>query len=167
MDNFYCIGCNNFNSLPVPRSTTIQPWKIIKPPFMAIPVCPGITYTMGGIATDRYSRVLDENNIPIPGLLAAGAATGGLEGGSRVAYIGGLMKSGVFGLIAAEQAAKQIETSGINNDIMPPKVSGTDSEERIASHLFDRPHGLANFPILRWVIRYGTFGAIVFAVILS
>ena len=156
----------NFNSLPVPRSTTIQPWKIIKPPFMAIPVCPGITYTMGGIATDRYSRVLDENNIPIPGLLAAGAATGGLEGGSRAAYIGGIMKSGVFGLIAAEQAAKQIKTSGIKNDIMPPEVSGTDSEKRIASHLFDRPHGLANFPILRGVIRYGIFGTIVCSAIL-
>ena len=160
------VGTNNFNDLPVPRSTTIKPWKIIKPPFMAIPVCPGITYTMGGIATDRYSRVLDEDNIPIPGLLAAGAATGGLEGGSRAAYIGGLMKSGVFGLIAAEQAAKQRENSRVEKDIIPREAPVSDSEQRLSRQIFDRPHGLANFPVLRWVIRYGIFGTIVFALII-
>jgi fumarate reductase flavoprotein subunit len=38
-------------------------------------------------------------------LFAAGATTGGLEGGPAAGYVGGLMKAVVFGLLAAECAA--------------------------------------------------------------
>jgi fumarate reductase flavoprotein subunit len=34
--------------------------------------CPGITYTMGGIAIDGHARVLNDADLPIPGLYAAG-----------------------------------------------------------------------------------------------
>lgn len=89
-----------------PRSDdTIRPWPIIQPPFMAIPICAGITYTMGGIAIDGHAQVLRENSSVIPGLFAAGATTGGLEGGGRLGYVGGLVKAGVFGLRAAERMA--------------------------------------------------------------
>jgi fumarate reductase flavoprotein subunit len=60
---------------------------------------------MGGILIDGKARVLDEQRRPIVGLYAAGAATGGLEGGpsgSAVGYIGGLIKSSVMGLRAAD-----------------------------------------------------------------
>ena len=76
------------------------------------------------------------------------------------------MKSGVFGLIAAEQAAKQRENSRVEKDIIPQEASVSDSEQRLSRQIFDRPHGLANFPVLRWVIRYGIFGTIVFALII-
>lgn len=74
-------------------------------PFHAVPLCAGVTYTMGGILTDGAAQVLDQTETPIPGLLAAGACTGGLEGFGRSGYSGGLSKSAVFGMIAGETAA--------------------------------------------------------------
>jgi fumarate reductase flavoprotein subunit len=49
--------------------------------------------------------VLDQNNHPIMGLYAAGACTGGLEGGEAVGYVGGLGKSATTGFRAAEHIA--------------------------------------------------------------
>lgn len=74
-------------------------------PFLAIPACAGITYTTGGIVIDAGSNVLDRNRRRICGLYAAGAATGGLEGGELASYIGGLVKAAVQGLRAAESFA--------------------------------------------------------------
>lgn len=87
-----------------PRSTAAcKAWPIRQGPFHAVEVCAGITYTMGGIATDAQARVLHQNGDPIRGLYAAGACTGGLEGGGEAAgYSGGLSKSAVFGMLAAE-----------------------------------------------------------------
>jgi fumarate reductase flavoprotein subunit len=70
-----------------------------------------VTYTMGGILTDAAARVLDENERPVPGLLAAGACTGGLEGFSRNGYSGGLSKSATFGMIAGETAATLVRAA--------------------------------------------------------
>ena len=88
------------------QSSTLgrPPAMITTGPFMAIRLCAGITYTMGGIAIDASGRVLDLNDAPIRGLYAAGSATAGLEGGERSGYVGGLAKALVFGLRAAEQA---------------------------------------------------------------
>lgn len=88
-----------------PRRTTTAAYKpqpIATGPFYAIPVCAGITYTMGGITINADSQVLTEAQQQIPGLYAVGCATGGLEGGPAVGYIGGLVKSGVTGLRAGE-----------------------------------------------------------------
>jgi len=84
---------------------------ILKPPFMAIPVCAGITYTMGGIAIDEHGRVRHRDGGTIPGLYAAGAATGGIEGGPRTGYIGGLSKAATFGFRAAEHAVEWLQSS--------------------------------------------------------
>ncbi len=92
------------------RTTDVRPaFPILHPPFRAIPVCSGITYTMGGIAIDEHARVLKEDDNPLPGLYAAGAATGGLEGGPYSGYTGGLSKASVFGLLAAESIAQSFE----------------------------------------------------------
>lgn len=92
--------------LQPPRSKhKFQPYPLVKPPFHAFPACAGVTYTMGGILIDGHSRVLDEQRRPIGGLYAAGAATGGLEGGPHTGYVGGLIKSSVAGLRAAESIA--------------------------------------------------------------
>lgn len=89
---------------PSRRADRHKPWPIVKPPFYAIPLCTGITNTMGGIAIDGDGAVLDRNGSPIAGLYAAGGATGGLEGGPAIGYVGGLIKA-VFGLRAAEKIA--------------------------------------------------------------
>ncbi|MGO4329026.1 FAD-dependent oxidoreductase [Cupriavidus sp. 2TAF22] len=91
------------------RSTGVhRAWPIRTAPFHAVKLCAGITYTMGGIATDAAGRVLDIANRPIANLYAAGCTTGGIEGGGdleQVAYIGGLSRSTVFALRAANAIA--------------------------------------------------------------
>lgn len=95
-----------FAGLDPPRTTSRHaPMPILLPPFHAIPICAGITYTMGGICVDRDCRVLGGNGQVIAGLYAAGSTTGGLEGAGNVAYLGGLAKAGVQGLVAAESIA--------------------------------------------------------------
>lgn len=92
---------------PERRTDKGVPMAIRTPPFYAAPVCAGITYTMGGIAIDGNARVLRPDDTIVDGLYAAGATTGGLEGGPGVGYVGGLAKSAVTGLRAAEHAAGQ------------------------------------------------------------
>ena len=75
---------------------------IAKAPLYAIPVAAGITYTMGGVRIDAQCRVVAENGGVIAGLHAVGSSTGGLEGGPKVAYVGGLVKAAVTALVCAE-----------------------------------------------------------------
>ena len=74
------------------------------PPYYVIEVAPAITFTFTGLLIDPAARVLDEDGIPIEGLLAAGADAGGLY---VRAYAGGLAAALVFGLSAAETAVRQ------------------------------------------------------------
>lgn len=93
-------------SLPIPRSADrYKPMAIAKPPFYAVPMCAGITYTMGGPAIDANARVLHQDGHAIEGLFAVGSASGGLEGGPHVGYIGGLIKAFTLGRIAAQFVA--------------------------------------------------------------
>ena len=62
---------------------------------------------MGGIAIDGNGRVKRSDGSVIAGLYAAGGATGGLEGGGALGYVGGLIKACVFGLRVAEDAARR------------------------------------------------------------
>lgn len=101
---------NSFATLVPARSPEkFAPWLIEAAPFFAIPVCAGITYTMGGIRIDADARVLRDDGSAIDGLYAAGTTTGGLEGGEPAAYLGGLTKSGVHGLCAAEHIARTLK----------------------------------------------------------
>ncbi len=81
------------------------------PPFYAMPVIPGITFTMGGVKIGPGGEVLDEMDRPIAGLFAAGSATGGLHGGPRGGYVGGLAAALTFGLLAAETIAPYVRAS--------------------------------------------------------
>jgi fumarate reductase flavoprotein subunit len=81
------------------------PHPIRVAPFYAVRIAAGITYTMGGPATDERGRVLDAADAPIPGLYAVGCATGGLDGGPAAGYVSGLTKSAVMGLRAADHVA--------------------------------------------------------------
>jgi tricarballylate dehydrogenase len=77
---------------------------IEKPPFEAYSVGCGITFTFGGLKIDTTSHVLDAEDMPIPGLYAAGELVGGLY---YFNYPGstGLMAGSVFGRIAGREAA--------------------------------------------------------------
>jgi fumarate reductase flavoprotein subunit len=104
----YAVRFNRLVTLLPERSTrTGAPLRIETPPFFAIPICAGITNTMGGIAIDGHGRVKRPDGSAITGLYAAGGTTGGLEGGGALGYVGGLIKACVFGLRVAEHAAGQ------------------------------------------------------------
>lgn len=89
-------------SLRVPRT---KPAPIRSAPFRAVPLIPGITFTMGGLRIDDRARVLSDHDRAIPGLLAAGGSSGGLQGCDTGGYVGGLAPALVFGMLAGEQAA--------------------------------------------------------------
>jgi fumarate reductase flavoprotein subunit len=102
-------AAGRFDALTPARATDRhQPMAIVEPPFLAIPACAGITYTMGGIAIDPDARVRHAAGGIIPGLYAAGATTGGIEGGAWAGYTGGLSKAAVFGFRAADHAAASV-----------------------------------------------------------
>ncbi len=97
------LGAGTLSSLhPARTSKRIKAMPIAKPPYYAVPLCAGITYTMGGIAIDPHGQVRRASGGSIHGLYAVGAATGGLEGGSGIGYVGGLIKAATFGIRAAE-----------------------------------------------------------------
>lgn len=77
---------------------------LAQPPYHAIPLIAGVSFTFGGLKIDGRARVLDAGDAPISGLYAAGGTAAGLHGGPDVGYAGGLLEAAVFGLIAGEQA---------------------------------------------------------------
>jgi len=105
------LSSGRLEKLDPPRTpSALEALPIKQPPFYAVPLCAGITYTLGGIATDAHGRVLRPGGDPISGLYAVGATTGGLEGGSNTCgYVGGLVNGLVFGLRAAEHAAQNLK----------------------------------------------------------
>lgn len=92
---------------PARTTATFPAHTLDKAPFYAIPLCAGITVTSGGVTVDAKARVLDSSDKPIPGLYAAGSVVGGLEGGPKAGYVGGLIKAFGIGRIAGRSIAAQ------------------------------------------------------------
>ncbi|MFT4066529.1 FAD-binding protein [Paraburkholderia sp.] len=100
---------SSLNELSPARTPGLRPAApIAQAPFMAIPVCAGITYTMGGIRVNEHAQVLKTNGEPIEGLYAAGTAVGGVDGGDFCGYVGGLVSSGVLATAAVEAVGKRV-----------------------------------------------------------
>ena len=129
---------------PPRRSDRHAPWPIAAAPFYAIPLCSGITHVMGGIRIDANGKVLREDGGTIGHLYAAGACTGGIEGGPAIGYVGGLSKSGVMGLRAAEHIAR----GRPGEDQSPVEQTAKSVQD---SHENPAP----TYPMLKRVVRYG------------
>ena len=76
------------------------------PPYLGFGVTCGITFTFGGLKIAASAQVLDTEDVPVPGLYAAGEMVGGLfynnyPGGA------GLMPGAVFGRLAGASAARE------------------------------------------------------------
>jgi len=89
--------------LAIPKSNWAN--TIDTPPFEAYAVSCGITFTFGGLRITNDAQVVDTDQVPIPGLYAAGELVGGLfyfnyPGGT------GLMSGTVFGRIAGSSAGQ-------------------------------------------------------------
>lgn len=110
------IESRNFAGLAVPRSLGKHaPRAIAAPPFHAVPLCAGITGTMGGIVIDAHTQARTRSGAPIKGLYAVGTPVAGLEGGPRAGYVGGLSKAFILGVLAAEHAAASLTHRASNS----------------------------------------------------
>lgn len=93
-----------------PRGFNIPPAKIAQAPFYAAPMYILIRKSGGGVKVDLSCRVLNEEGQPIPGLLAAGEATGfgGLNGrhGMEGTFLG---PSIMMGRMAAQTVAADLK----------------------------------------------------------
>lgn len=97
------IGEGTTDRLDPPRSArAVQPMPILTPPFYAAPAAAGMTYTMGGIEVDGCSRVRRAAGGSFDTLFAVGGSGGGVEGGPRASYVGGLVKAAATGWRAAQ-----------------------------------------------------------------
>ena len=85
--------------LRVPRREKAD--ALTAPPYYALAVTPGITFTLGGLRINSDAQVLARAGRPVPGLYAAGADAGGIH---NERYAGGLCLGLVFGRRAAEHA---------------------------------------------------------------
>ncbi len=84
---------------------------IAEAPFYAAKMVPTDVGMAGGLLTDEYARVVDQNGEPIDGLYASGTSAASCAGDK---YPGGgvsLAQSTVFGYIAAEQVVERAKTS--------------------------------------------------------
>ncbi|MCL5958803.1 MAG: FAD-binding protein [Chloroflexi bacterium] len=77
--------------------------RINTPPFYAYPVTCGVTFTYGGLKTDKDARVLDTEGNVIRGLYAAGEVAGNFYFNYCAGT--GLTKGAVFGRISGRNAA--------------------------------------------------------------
>ena len=106
---FQCDGVSTGNKLAIPKTNWALP--INKGPFVAYGVTCGVTFTYGGLKTDVGARVLNNEDMPMPGLWAVGEIAGGFfafnyPGGA------GLTKGAVFGKIAGRAAATRAKELG-------------------------------------------------------
>jgi fumarate reductase flavoprotein subunit len=101
------VAANDFARLAIPRSVKKhKPMMFAAPPYHAVPLCAGITGTMGGVVIDAQARVQRRDGGLFEGLYAVGTPVAGLEGGPHAGYVGGLSKAFILGVLAAEDAAK-------------------------------------------------------------
>lgn len=72
-------------------------------PFYAIPCCPKVHHTMGGLLINTKAQVISsKTHEPIPGLYAGGEVTGGIHGASRLGTVA-VADALTFGMVAGEQ----------------------------------------------------------------
>ncbi|MDV0429344.1 flavocytochrome c [Lactiplantibacillus sp. DA1] len=88
--------------------TTGMDRDIATGPFYSIHIAPAVHYTMGGIAINPATQVLNQQEQPIAGLFAAGEVVGGLHGNNR---IGGnsIAETVIFGRQAGQQMFKYLQ----------------------------------------------------------
>ncbi len=95
----------DFGCMIFPEATPVT-----KAPFYVARLWPKVHHTMGGLAINKNAQVISVDLKPVPGLYAAGEATGAVHGAVR---LGGVAAADccVFGRIAGRQAAQETPVS--------------------------------------------------------
>jgi len=99
----------NFGDLNVRPNPCLGP--IGKAPFYAVPINLGDLGTKGGLKADAQARVVDCDGKPIPGLYAAGNASGSPFGNCYPGAGGTIGPAMVFGYIAANHIAAEAQAT--------------------------------------------------------
>nr|WP_315846856.1 FAD-dependent oxidoreductase [uncultured Achromobacter sp.] len=83
----------------------------LSPPYYAVKVTGALFHTQGGLDIDAQCRVLNNDGLPLPNLLAAGGAARGVSGNDVSGYLSGngLLSAIAGGHIAAATAAALLE----------------------------------------------------------
>jgi 3-oxosteroid 1-dehydrogenase len=97
--------------------------SIDKAPYYAVPINLGDLGTKGGLKADARGRVLDGEDRPIPGLYAAGNASGSPFGNCYPGAGGTIGPAMVFGYIAANDIAEQAKTGGLGHNSRQPAAT--------------------------------------------
>lgn len=87
--------------------------RTLQPPYFAVKVTGALFHTQGGLAIDEHCRVLQENDTPLPNLLAAGGAARGVSGNAVWGYLSGngLLSAVAGGFISAQTAASLLHNT--------------------------------------------------------
>ena len=112
-----CIGCE-----PTVLQATLDAMRGTTPggrvfargldaPYFAVKVTGALFHTQGGLDTAPDMRVLRQDGTPLPNLLAAGGAAGGVSGDAVWGYLSGngLLSAVAGGHIAAATAAALVQ----------------------------------------------------------
>jgi fumarate reductase flavoprotein subunit len=85
----------------------------LQAPFHAIKVTGALFHTQGGLDIDAQARVLRQDGVPLPNLLAAGGAARGVSGQAVWGYLSGngLLSAIAGGHIAAHTAQQLLKDS--------------------------------------------------------
>lgn len=115
VDSEFGRGGNDYDRFFGDATVTPNPClgSIAKAPFYAIPINLGDLGTKGGLKCDAQAQVMDESGQPIPGLYAAGNASGSPFGNCYPGAGGTIGPAMVFGFIAANDIARRIKNSGL------------------------------------------------------
>ena len=113
-----CIGCDEAAlraTLDALRRTDLQPdgrrfARGLDAPYFAVKVTGALFHTQGGLDVDTGMRVLRADGSPLPNLLAAGGAAGGVSGDAVWGYLSGngLLSAVAGGSLAASTAATAV-----------------------------------------------------------
>jgi tricarballylate dehydrogenase len=95
-------GLATSGDLTPPKSNWARP--IDEPPYLAYPIACSIVFTFGGVATNERAEVLSSDDVPIPGLYAAGEMTGLYY--DRYPGSTSVLRSLTFGKIAGARAVR-------------------------------------------------------------
>lgn len=120
----------NLMKLDGKATTGLKPNKtnwaapIAEGPFYGYPMTANLTFTYGGVKTDLHARVLSTNNVPIPGLWAAGEMTGLFVNEYPPAT--SVLRSLTFGRIAGVEIAQNLGKTQLAPVAKPSSSTTTD-----------------------------------------
>ncbi|ALK09528.1 FAD-dependent tricarballylate dehydrogenase TcuA [Blastochloris viridis] len=96
-----------------------RPAGLIVPPFAAIPMCPGLTFTHFGVAVDQTMQVTMTSGAALPGVFAAGAIMAAAMLGRGYLAGLGLTIAVASGRIAGEAAARLASNGARSQHVGP------------------------------------------------